>query len=63
MTTTVRVLIEGNKACAVQVKDREILQLFPDGSSAKITKPGEFVTVQIHGEQSVIVKETGDFLT
>ena len=60
MTTTVRVLIEGNKACEVRVEG--------DGSESntghvpEIIKPGTFTTKLIHGEQYVTVKETGDFL-
>lgn len=57
MTTTVKVLIEGNKACEVKVEG--------DTSPREpvVVKPGQFTTMYIHGEQSVSVKETGDFLS
>lgn len=61
MTTAVKVLIEGNKACEVQVIEA-------DGSASgfqpvKTVKPGEFASMYIHGEQVLLVKEVGDFLT
>ncbi len=61
MTTTVRVLIEGNKACSAQVVES-------DGSKSKAQfprqiKPGEFATFSIHDEQSLLVAETGDFIS
>lgn len=59
MTTTVKVLIEGNKACEAYVSNGPNQQ--PD--APKTVKPGEFVTLTINGDKSVIVKETGDFLT
>jgi hypothetical protein len=64
MTTTVKVLIEGNKACQVKV-----VQYTSDGREKispdlpKTVKPGSFATVQIHGEQWVEVVETGEFLS
>lgn len=59
MTTTVRVLIEGNKACEVHVSE-EVHGAQP--SQRKTVSPGQFVTVLIHGTQQVIVQEVGDFL-
>lgn len=63
MTTTVKVLIEGNKACEVKVIGAD----GPDGKwqdPAPVTvKPGEFATKLIHGDQSVSVKEVGEFLS
>lgn len=59
MTTTVKILIEGNKACEVSIQDT-------DGATPRdpsIVKPGSFVTKGIHGEQTVRVVETGEFLT
>lgn len=57
MTTTVRVLIEGNKACEVKVEGQ--------GTSDTPTtvKPGSFTLKNIHGEQFVSVKEVGEFLS
>lgn len=55
MTTTVKVLIEGNKACEVKVEGNE-------GDSPVTVKPGQFTTKQIHGEQRVSVVEVGEFL-
>lgn len=56
MTTTVKVLIEGNKACEVKVEGQ--------GSSDTPTtvKPGSFTTKAIHGDQRVSVVEVGEFL-
>lgn len=56
MTTTVKVLIEGNKACEVRVAGMES----PD--TPTIVKPGQFTTKHIHGEQRVSVVEVGEFL-
>lgn len=58
MTTTVKVLIEGNKACKVFVVDA------PDapGRNESTVQPGQFTTKLIHGEQTVRVVETGEFL-
>ena len=60
MTTTVRILIEGNKACEVKVIEA-------DGAESKsylprVVPPGTFTTVGIHGEQTISVKETGNFI-
>lgn len=60
MTTTVQVLIEGNKACEVKV-------MGADGSDSKqwpthILMPGTFVTRTISGPQILSVIEIGDFL-
>lgn len=57
MTTTVKVLIEGNKACEVKtIGPTEV-------GEATTVKPGTFTTKLIHGEQYVSVKEVGEFLT
>jgi hypothetical protein len=55
VTTTVRILIEGNKACEVKVEGNP-------GDTPTIVKPGSFTLKNIHGEQTVSVKETGDFV-
>lgn len=57
MTTTVKILIEGNKACEVKVEGQ--------GSSdtPATVKPGSFATKQIHGDQRVSVVEVGEFLS
>ena len=56
MTTTVKILIEGNKACEVKVEGQ--------GASDTPTtvKPGNFTTKLIHGDQRVSVVEVGEFL-
>ncbi len=61
MTTTVKVLIEGNKACNVKVTG----PVDPESSQAKgvTVKPGSFTTMLIHGDQVLAVQETGDFLS
>ena len=59
MATTVKVLIEGNKACEVYVSNGPDAQ--PD--TPKTVKPGEFTTCLIRGEKYVVVKETGEFLS
>jgi hypothetical protein len=60
MTTTVKVLIEGNKECEVKVINE-------DGSDStgyppRNIKPNTFTTIAIHGEQTVSVKEIGGFI-
>lgn len=58
MTTTVKILIEGNKACEVKVES--------DGAEPgqiSTVKPGQFTTKLIHGDQRVSVVEVGPFLT
>ncbi len=60
MTTTVTILIAGNKACETKVIEA-------DGSDStaypsKEVKPQGFRVVGIHGEQKVSVVETGPFL-
>ena len=59
MTTTVKVLIEGNKACEVYVSNE------PDAppDSPTTVMPGTFTTKLIHGDKFVVVKEVGEFLT
>jgi hypothetical protein len=61
MTTTVRVLIEGNKECEVQVVNVDGTES-PSYTSRNV-KPGSFTTVCIHGEQTVLVKEVGEFIS
>lgn len=56
MTTTVKILIEGNKACEVCVSSPEKSQ------EATVVLPGTFTTKLIHGNLQLTVKETGDFL-
>lgn len=60
MTTTVHVLIQGNKECEVSV-------VLPDGSNyahvlPKKVKPQSWATVSIHGDQSVKVIEVSEFI-
>lgn len=61
MTTTVRVMIEGNKKCEVKViaEDGSDYQNYPPREVA----PGSFTTVCIHGEQTVSVVEVGEFVS
>ena len=61
MTTTVKVLIEGNKKCEVKVVEGNGADstTYP----ARNVMPGSFTTVGIHGEQKVSVIETGDFIS
>lgn len=56
MTTTVKILIEGNKACEVKVEGNE-------HDPPATVKPGSFTTKTIHGEQRVSVVEVGEFLS
>jgi len=58
MTTTVKVLIEGNKACEVKVSHAECTD-----DQVSTVQPGSFTTKLIHGEQYVSVKEVGDFIS
>lgn len=60
MTTTVRVLVEGNKKCEVKVVDAKGEDI--PGDKAREVMPGSFTIVHIHGEQRVSVQETGGFL-
>ena len=59
MTTEVHVLIQGNKACTVEVTPEHGL----DAAPAVLVKPGQFTRVLVHGEQTVVVKEHGEFLS
>jgi len=61
MTTTVKILIEGNKKCSVRVIEEDLTdsKSFP----ARDVMPGSFTTVSIHGEQKVSVREEGEFLS
>ena len=58
MTTTVKVLIEGNKACEVYVSNGD----GKEPEQPKTVQPGSFATMGIHGEKYVVVKEIGDFV-
>lgn len=58
MTTTVKVLIEGNKACEVYVSNGPDAQ--PDAPTTVL--PGRFTTKLIHDDKYVVVKEVGEFL-
>jgi hypothetical protein len=60
MTTTVTVLIQGNKACEVSVSSPSRNDLV--GALASTVSPGEFVTKTIHDDMMITVKETGEFL-
>ena len=60
MTTTVRVLIEGNKKCEVKVIEADGSDC--DGFPPRDVMPNGFTTVLIHGQQKVNVTETGEFL-
>ena len=57
MTTTVTILISGNKACAVSITS-------PSGGldQVAIVQPGSFTTKMIHGDQVLDVKEVGEFV-
>ena len=60
MTTTVRVMIEGNKACEVKVIEE-------NGTDSTNYPPVEvlpksFAIVMIHGYQTISVKEIGGFI-
>lgn len=59
MTTTVRVLIEGNKACEVYRSNGPDRQ--PE--SPVTVRPMAFTTLTISGEQAVVVKEIGEFIS
>ena len=61
MTTTVTILIAGNKKCVAKVVEAN----GTDSTSypERIVMPGSFTTVCVSGEQAVSVKETGDFLS
>ena len=59
MTTTVRVMIEGNKKVIAKV-------VGSDGESVAQEKeiaPNSFASFLIHGDQHVEVQETGDFVS
>ena len=57
MTTTVKILIEGNKACEVKVESEGA-----EPGQVSTVKPGEFATKLISGTQRVSVAEVGEFL-
>jgi hypothetical protein len=56
MTTTVRILIQGNKACSVLVEGSG------GGQSIPNVLPGTWVESWIHGDAKLTVQEVGDFL-
>lgn len=56
MTTTVRILIDGNKNCEIVVEGSGVKP------QPKLIGPGCFHTVMIHGDQKVVVREVGNFL-
>lgn len=56
MTTTVRVMVSGNKACEVAVKGSL-------SDTPTVIKPGQFVDKLVHGELELTVKEVGEFLS
>lgn len=58
MTTTVRILIEGNKACEVSVVSEGAAPV-----QVSTVTPGQFTTKLISGPQRVSVVEVGEFLT
>ena len=58
MTTTVKVLIEGNKACEVKIEEPG-----KEPRAPVTVKPGQFTTMLISGEQRVSVVEVGEFLS
>ena len=62
MTTTVRILIEGNKVCEVQT-----IEILGDGAQraavpSTYVKPGQWVSRMVHGTQQVRITEVGEFL-
>lgn len=61
MTTTVKILIEGNKNTIVKVIGEDGKDYL--GYPPKIVAPNTFHTVCIHGNQHVDVVETGDFIS
>jgi len=58
MTTTVRVLVEGNKKVIAKVVGADGAY----GEQEKEISPNSFASFLIHGEQYVSVQETGDFV-
>lgn len=54
MTTTITILVQGNKEVEVKTTN--------DPAPTKI-KPGQFCVKQIHGEVKVEVTEIGEFLS
>lgn len=57
MTTRVTIQVSGNKACEVRVEGEGSVE-------APVTvRPGSFAEKWIHGEQTITVKETGDFVS
>jgi hypothetical protein len=52
MTTTVLIGTQGNKEVAVET---------PNGRM--VLPPGRWFTLGIHGEQTLTIKETGEFVT
>ncbi len=54
MTTTIRIMVDGNRPCEIAVEG--------EGSKPqpKLVGPGCFHTVMIHGGQKVTVKEVAE---
>jgi len=61
MTTTVTILINGNKACSVNVVESTEFGGDPTATEV-IVQPGSFATQCIHGNQVLEVKEVGEFV-
>lgn len=59
MTTTVRVLVEGNKKCEVAVVNGEGVPAHP----VVHVLPKSFAVVSIHGDQKLTVTEIGEFVS
>lgn len=51
MTTTVMIATQGNKEVSIET---------PNGRM--VLPPGRWVSLGIHGEQALTIKETGDFV-
>jgi hypothetical protein len=60
MTTTVTVLIEGNKKCRVCVIEADGT---PVTGADEERGPGSITKLNIHGDQRVEVQETGEFVS
>lgn len=52
MTTTVLIGTQGNKAVKIDCP----------GNPGMIVQPGRWLTLYIHGDQTIQVQETGDFV-
>lgn len=60
MTTTVKILIEGNKKVEVKVVEADGSDSI--GYPARYVIPNSFTSVLIHGQQKVSVIETDEFV-